>query len=196
MSLSRRDSPYANSGFVTAVDEADWPHHADKGALAGLAYQREAEQRVFGAGDGGQAAPAQRIDDFIAGRLLPKLNPTSYIPGVYAAPLHELLPRPVAERLARGLRQLARKMPGYVSDAGQLIGIESRTSSPVRIPRETDSLQHPDVAGLYPCGEGAGYAGGILSAAMDGQRVAKAVAEAAGVNTQPTETITLSEVGA
>ena len=176
MSLSRRDSPYANSGFVTAVDAADWQSHESRGALAGLAYQREAERRVFAAGDGGQAAPAQRIDDFLAARTSATLNPTSYIPGVYAAPLHELLPGPVAARLATGLRRLARRMPGYVSGAGQLVGIESRTSAPVRIPREPASLEHPDVAGLYPCGEGAGYAGGILSAAMDGQRVARAVA--------------------
>ena len=181
MSLSRRDSPFANSGFVTAVDEADWVDHAGQGALAGLAYQRAAERRVFAAGDGGQAAPAQRIDDFLAGRLSAELNPTSYIPGVYPAPLHELLPGPVAERLGRGLRQLARRMPGYVSGVGQLIGIESRTSAPVRLPRDGRTLEHPDVAGLYPCGEGAGYAGGILSAAMDGQRVARAVAVRCGL---------------
>ena len=118
MSLSRRDSPFANSGFVTAVDGADWCQYAGRGALAGLAYQRAAERRVFAAGDGGQAAPAQRIDDFLAGRLSVALNPTSYIPGVYAAPLHELLPGPVSERLASGLRQLERRMPGYVSGWG------------------------------------------------------------------------------
>lgn len=180
MSLSRRDSPYANSGFVTAVDREDWAEFAGEGVLAGLAYQRAAERRIFAAGDGGQAAPAQRIDDFLAGRLSDSLNDTSYIPGVYSAPLHRLLPSPVSARLGRGLRQLARKMPGYVGAAGQLVGIESRTSSPVRIPRTEGSLQHPDLAGLYPCGEGAGYAGGILSAAMDGQRVARAVAADAG----------------
>ena len=176
MSLSRRDSPYANSGFVTEVDQADWVEYGGEGVLAGLAYQRAAERRVFAAGDGGQAAPAQRIDDFLASRLSPKLNPTSYIPGVYSAPLHELLPGPVARRLADGLRQLARRMPGYVSGVGQLIGVESRTSAPVRIPRDAATLEHADVGGLYPCGEGAGFAGGILSAAMDGQRVARAVA--------------------
>lgn len=177
MSLSRRDSAYANSGFVTAVDERDWAaYSAEHGVLAGLAYQRAAERRVFGAGDGTQRAPAQRIDDFLGGRVSSTLNPTSYIPGVYAAPLRELLPGPVAERLARGLRQFTRKMPGYVTAAGQLIGVESRTSSPVRIPRDPATLEHPDLAGLYPCGEGAGFAGGILSAAMDGQRVARAVA--------------------
>lgn len=176
MSLSRRDSPYANSGFVTAVDERDWAAFDERGALAGLAYQAAAERKLFEAGDGSQRAPAQRIRDFLKGRLSPKLNPTSYIPGLYAAPLHELLPRPVAERLAAGLRQLDRKIRGYVSDEGQLIGIESRTSSPVRIPRDSGSLEHADVAGLYPCGEGAGYAGGILSAAMDGQRVAERIA--------------------
>ncbi len=176
MSLSRRDSPYANSGFVTAVDEQDWAAFADRGPLAGLAYQADVERRFFDAGDGSQKAPAQRVSDFLAGRLSPKLNSTSYIPGVYSAPIHELLPAPVAARLAAGLRQLARAIPGYVSDAGQLVGVESRTSAPVRIPRDAVTLMHPDIAGLYPCGEGAGYAGGILSAAMDGQRVAATIA--------------------
>ncbi len=176
MSLSRRDSPYANSGFVTAIDEHDWRAHADRGVLAGMDYQAAAEQRIFAAGDGGQSAPAQRVGDFLLGRISASLNDTSYIPGVYAAPLHELLPAPVVERLRLGLRQLGKKMKGYTSAAGQLVGIESRTSSPVRIPRDDRTLMHPDVKGLYPCSEGAGYAGGILSAAMDGQRVAKVVA--------------------
>ncbi len=176
MSLSRRDSPYANSGFVTAVDLQDWAAFADRGPLAGLAYQASVERDFFAAGDGTQRAPAQRASDFLEGRLSPKLNDTSYIPGVYAAPLHELLPTPVATRLRAGLRQLAKAIPGYVSEAGQLIGVESRTSAPVRIPRDKTTLMHPDVSGLYPCGEGAGYAGGILSAAMDGQRVASCIA--------------------
>ncbi len=177
MSLSRRDSPYANSGFVTEVDEEDWAEFAGQGALAGLAYQKAAEKKIFEAGDGSQKAPAQLIEDFIAGRLSSKLNPTSYIPGVYSAPMHELLPAPVAARLRQGLKQLTKKIKGYTSNAGQLVGIESRTSSPVRIPRDKESLQHQDVAGLYPCGEGAGFAGGILSAAMDGQKVAMKIAE-------------------
>ncbi|MFK8055909.1 MAG: NAD(P)/FAD-dependent oxidoreductase [Saprospiraceae bacterium] len=176
MSLSRRDSPYANSGFVTAVDEKDWAAFEVHGELAGLAYQRDAERRIFEAGDGSQKAPAQLIEDFIAGRLSPKLNPTSYIPGLYSAPIHELLPAPVAARLQKGLKQLTKKIKGYTTNAGQIVGIESRTSSPVRIPRDKETLQHQDVAGLYPCGEGAGFAGGILSAAMDGQKVAKMIA--------------------
>ena len=162
MSLSRRDSPYANSGFVTAVDEEDWAKQYGTGHSRGCAYQAAVERKVFEAGDGTQRAPAQRVVDFLAQRLSPKLNATSYIPGVYAAPTSRLLPGPVAARLARGLRQLARQMPGYVSEAGQLIGLESRTSAPVRIPRDPITLMHEDIAGLYPCGEGAGYAGGIL----------------------------------
>ena len=178
MSLSRRDSPYANSGFVTAVDDSDWEaEFGHLGPLAGLAYQQAAERKIFEAGDGSQRAPAQRIPDFLAGRTSTSLNATSYIPGIYPAPLHELLPAPVAQRLARGLKQLARKIRNYVSEEGQLIGIESRTSSPVRIPRHPETCVHPDLHNLYPCGEGAGYAGGILSAAMDGQRVARAVAQ-------------------
>jgi len=178
MSLSRRDSPYANSGLVTEVNQEDWrSFEAEHGELAALAYQTSAEQRIFEAGDGTQRAPAQRIPDFLNGRVSAKLNETSYIPGLYAAPLHELLPAPITKRLRQGLRQLDKKIRDYVSDQGQLIGIESRTSAPVRIPRAHGTFQHPDVANLYPCGEGAGYAGGILSAAMDGQRVARALAQ-------------------
>ena len=187
MSLSRRDSPYANSGFVTGVDAKDWAAHEQEGVLAPLRYQAAAERRFFEAGDGSQAAPAQRISDFLAGRLSPKLNASSYIPGLYSAPIHELLPEPVAKRLAAGLRQMSRSIRDYVSDEGQLIGIESRTSSPLRIPRDDLDLQHPDLQGLYPCGEGAGFAGGILSAAMDGQRVAEAIAMQLGLERLPDE---------
>lgn len=177
MSLSRRDSPFANSGLVTAVDAADWRDYAAEGVFAGLAYQRDVEQRVFRYGDGSQRAPAQRLSDFVEGRLSDSLNPGSYIPGLYSAPVHELLPAPVYARLREGLRQFGRQMPGYLTAEANVIATESRTSAPIRIPRHHSTLMHPDHPGLFPCGEGAGYAGGILSAAMDGQNVARAVAD-------------------
>lgn len=174
MSLSRRDSPFSNSGFVTAVNNEDFKKYAKQGVFAGLAYQKSIERRFFEAGDGSQKAPAQNIIDFIEGKLNRNLNATSYIPGIYQAPIHELLPEPIVYRIREGLKSFQRKMPKYVSEAAQFIGLESRTSSPIRIPRESNGM-HADVKGLYPCGEGAGYAGGILSAAMDGQRIAKLI---------------------
>ncbi len=176
MSMSRRDSPYANSGLVVAVEEEDLAPYRSQGPFAALAFQREVEQRLFKAGDGSQKAPAQRVPDFVAGKLSAHALPSSYIPGLYDAPLHELLPAGIAERLRKGLRQFGRSMKGYFTDEAQVVGTESRTSSPVRVPRDPATLESPDLAGLFPCGEGAGYAGGIVSAAMDGQRVAAAVA--------------------
>jgi len=176
MSLSRRDSPFANSGIVTSVSIEELAEHGYTGLFAAVDFQKEVEQRLFQTGDGSQKAPAQRVDDFIAGRQSTELNATSYIPGVYSAPMHELLPDFIYQRLRQGIREIGNKMKGYSSNKGMIIGVESRTSSPLRIPRDKESYMHADVAGLYPCGEGAGYAGGILSACMDGQNVAEAVA--------------------
>jgi len=180
MSLSRRDSPYANSGFVTAVSTEELAAEGYHGLFATLEFQQYVERKLFAAGDGTQKAPAQRVDDFVTGRLSTQLNDTSYIPGVYSAPLHELLPPFIYRRLRQGILDVGKKMKGYNSAQGMLIGVESRTSSPIRIPRVKDTYMHADVYGLYPCGEGAGYAGGILSACMDGENVATAVAEAIG----------------
>ena len=180
MSMSRRDSPFANSGVVVAVEPQDlapWQHH---GVFAHLEFQAEVEQRMFQAGDGGQKGPALRLPDFIAGRLSADLPASSYIPGLFAAPLFELFPRFIYQRLRDGLSQFGKLMRGYHTAEAVVVGTESRTSSPVRIPRNPETLMHPDWSGLFPCGEGAGYAGGILSAAMDGQRVAQAVAESVG----------------
>lgn len=176
MSLSRRDSPYANSGTVVAVELEDLAPYADHGVFAGLAFQQAVEQAMFNSGDGSQRAPAQRLTDFATGKVSTDLPATSYIPGLHSAPLHELLPRGIYNRLQQGVKDFGRKMKGYYTAEANVIGTESRTSSPVRIPRDRHSYQHPDVASLYPCGEGAGFAGGILSAAMDGQNVARAVA--------------------
>ncbi|MEO1627854.1 MAG: FAD-dependent protein [Bacteroidota bacterium] len=177
MSLSRRDSPYANSGTVVAVEMEDLPQAQGKDPIfMGLAFQRSVEQKLFNYGDGSQKAPAQRLTDFVKRRVSDSLPDTSYIPGLYPAPLHELLPNFIYERLQEGVQQFGRKMKGYFTENANVIGTESRTSSPLRIPRQADSLMHEDAVGLFPCGEGAGFAGGIISAAMDGQNVARAVA--------------------
>jgi len=174
MSMSRRDSPYANSGVVVAVESEDLAVYSRHGVFAGLEFQKEVEQDMFAWGDGSQRAPAQRLTDFAEGRLSKDLPAGSYIPGLVPAPLHELLPAFIYQRLQQGVRDFGRKMRGYYTSEANVIGTESRTSSPVRIPRRPDTLMHDQVAGLFPCGEGAGYAGGIVSAAMDGMKVADA----------------------
>ncbi|MCF8239164.1 MAG: FAD-binding protein [Saprospiraceae bacterium] len=175
MSMSRRDSPYANAGTVVSVDWGDLKHYHDKGVFAGLQFQQEVEQKLFQAGSGGQQAPAQRLPDFLAGKISQDLPGTSYIPGVYAAPLDQLLPGWITRALQTGVRDFNRKMPGYLTSEAIVVGTESRTSSPIRIPRDPITRMHPEVMGLFPVGEGAGYAGGILSAAMDGQNSAIAI---------------------
>lgn len=183
MSLSRRDSPYANSGLVVGVEPSDLDEYGDlDDPLICMKFQQEVEKRLFDLGDGTQAAPAQRVVDFIAGRESESLPASSYIPGIYAARLDECLPDFIVSRMREGLQVLNKKMRGrYIDKDAVLIGVESRTSAPVRIPRDSSSLQHPDVSGLYPCAEGAGYAGGIMSAALDGQRVIEQIAKKIGV---------------
>jgi uncharacterized FAD-dependent dehydrogenase len=131
---------------------------------------------MFRAGDGSQKAPAQRLTDFVQGKISNTLPDSSYIPGLFSAPLHELLPAAIYQRLQKGVADFGRKMKGYYTAEANVIGTESRTSSPIRIPRNAQTYMHDAVEGLFPCGEGAGYAGGIISAAMDGQNVAKQVA--------------------
>ncbi len=177
MSMSRRDSPYANSGTVVAVEVEDLKPYRAEGVFAGLAFQRQVEQILFQHGDGSQKAPAQRLTDFVKGKVSSDLNGTSYIPGLYPAPLHQLLPEPVSARLRKAVQIFGQKMKGYYSAEANVIGTESRTSSPVRIPRDRATYMHHQARGLFPAGEGAGYAGGIISAAMDGQNVARAVAQ-------------------
>jgi len=173
MSLASRSAPFANAGLVAEVRPADVP---GTDALALLRFQAGVEQAMFRAGDGvTQRAPAQRVPDFLHGRLPGALGKTSYVPGVYAAPVHELLPGFVTRALREGLSILGKKHRGFDSAEATLLAAESRTSSPVRIPRDRETLMHPEVSGLFPCGEGAGYAGGIVSAAMDGVAVASAV---------------------
>ena len=175
MSLSRRDSPYANSGLVVAMDSTVWKKLGYQGSYGGLQMQKDLEQTFFAASNGRQAAPSQRVVDFLQKNKSQDLPPSSYIPGLISADLNTLLPAHIIRHIAYGLSQFDRKMPGYISSEAVLVGLESRTSAPVRMPREESKMMHPQVKGLYPAGEGAGYAGGIVSAAIDGQTVARAV---------------------
>lgn len=175
MSLSRRDSPHANAALVVTVDPADFGDVGGSGPLAGVAFQRAIEQRAFAAGGGGFRAPAQRVTDFLAGRATEAPLASSYRPGVVGGRLDEVLPGVVTEALRQALLRFGRVLPGFAGPQGQLVGVETRTSAPVRILRDPASLQSPSLAGLYPTGEGAGYAGGIVSAAIDGLRVADAI---------------------
>ena len=177
MSMSRRDSEFANSGTVVSLEEKDLAKYKDKGVFAGMEFQREVEQTLFNFGDGSQQAPAQRLTDFVNQKVSTNLPKTSYIPGVYAAPLHQLLPVFIYDHLRKGIQDFGRKMKGYYTDNAVVIGTESRTSSPIRIPRNRETYMHEEIDGLFPCGEGAGYAGGIISAALDGQNVARGVAK-------------------
>jgi uncharacterized FAD-dependent dehydrogenase len=175
-SPSRRNNPFANSGMVVSVEHSDLERMGYKGPLAAMHFQRDIEQRCCDAAGGTQAAPAQRLVDFVNGVTSKDLPTCSYKPGLVSVNLHEVLPSFIADRLAGGFEAFGRKMRGFLTNEAVVVAPESRTSSPVRIPRDQDSLQHPDLPLLYPCGEGAGYAGGIVSAALDGLRVAEAVA--------------------
>ena len=176
MSPSGRTSPYANSGLVTEVRPADFEHlRAEWGELAGLKFQQQFEELARRYGGDRQIAPAQRVADFVAGRASASLARTSYIPGIVPSRLDRWMPGFIAQGLRQGLATFGRRMRGFVTNEAVVVGVESRPSSPVRIPRDPATLMHPETAGLFPAGEGAGYAGGIISAALDGERIAEAV---------------------
>ena len=179
MSLSKRDSPYANSGMVVGLSPEDW-HDVDGlgGALGGVALQRRIEEAAWQGGGGGLVAPGARLRDFLSGEVSSDLPATSYVPGLRAANMQEILESggvPIADRLKEAFGVFGSKLRGFISDDAVLVGVESRTSAPVRVLRDRESLVSTSLQGLYPCGEGAGYAGGIVSAAMDGMRVARAI---------------------
>ncbi|QRR03825.1 NAD(P)/FAD-dependent oxidoreductase [Dyadobacter sandarakinus] len=177
MSPSRRDSPYANSGMVATVEDEDiQPYKKEWGPLAGLMFQQEMEQKAWKMAGQTQTAPAQLASDFVKSKISTNLRDTSYQPGLHSVDLYDILPDTIAFPLRDALTDFGKKMRGYLSPEAQLIGVESRTSSPVRIPRDRDTCEHPEIKGLFPCGEGAGYAGGIMSAAMDGERCAEQLA--------------------
>lgn len=177
-SPSKRNNPFANSGIVVGLtlDELARSTALADDPLFGMHYQREIEHATWKAGGEKQSAPAQRMEDFIHGRASNDLPDCSYPPGIVAHRVDQLLPAAVGMRLREGLKEFGKKIRGYRTNEAVVVAVESRTSSPVRIPRDADTLEHVEVAGLYPCGEGAGYAGGIVSAAMDGQRVADRIA--------------------
>ncbi len=174
MSPSKRNNLYANSGIVVEINaEEDLRKFEKFGVLKGLEFQKSLERLAFTAGGRSQVAPAQRVTDFVEGNLSADLNPTSYQPGLKSSPLHSLLPKGIGSRLRGGFKAFGEKMRGYYTTEANIVGVESRTSSPVNIPRN-EKLEHPEIEGLFPCGEGGGYAGGIVSAAMDGERCAEA----------------------
>lgn len=177
-SPSKRNNPYANSGIVVAVAQTDLKKNTDHDALSLLRFQQQVEKNAFIAGGGALVAPALRLTDFCEGKLSATLPACSYLPGLRAAPLQEVLPDFVAARLRAAFREQGKKMKGYYTHEAVVVATESRTSSPLRIPRDPQQLHHPQLTTLFPCGEGAGYAGGIVSAAMDGERVADAIAAA------------------
>lgn len=183
MSLSRRDSPYANSGLVVSVEVADLARLGLAGPRGGVELQRRLEQAAAVAGGGALRAPATRATDFVRGKASSTVPATSYQPGLAAGDVAAVLDAtgvPLAQRLREALPVFDRQMRGYLSEEAVLVGVESRTSSPVRVPRDPSSLQSPDLVDLYPGGEGAGFAGGIVSAALDGIRIARAIVARAG----------------
>jgi len=190
MSNAARNSGFANSGIAVTVGLEDIaptasaipslqggvPEGRGGGALALLDFQRTVEARAFEAAGNTIDAPAQRLVDFLQRRTSSRLNKSNYMGHCVSAPLHEILPPFVVDSLIQGFKDFDRKMRGFITEEASLLAVESRTSSPVRIPRDRDTLQHPQLAGLYPCGEGAGYAGGIVSSALDGIRCVEAIA--------------------
>lgn len=173
MSSSLRNSPYANSGIVVSVSEKDVPEYLHYGALSLMRFQEKCEQKMY---FDRQMAPAQRISDFVDKKTSTSLCDSSYPAGLSSADMSDLLPKFISNSLRQALVAFDKKMKGFVSKDALMIGLESRTSSPVRIPRDKDNLQHLQLKNLYPCGEGAGYAGGITSSAMDGINAAQKIA--------------------
>ena len=174
MSLARRDSPFANSGIVVTVEPQDTVKlQKEHGVLAGVVFQKSLEVLASKAGGGKQRAPGQRVTDFLKNRLSQDLPDTSYRPGIVSAPLHQMMPPFITKRMQRGLKQFGKSKLGYITEEANLIGFETRTSSPIRILRDKQTNEHVELKRLYPCGEGAGYAGGIVSAALDGIRCAE-----------------------
>lgn len=175
-SPSKRNNPFANSGIVVGLDVNDFEPFKIHGPLAGLELQKHFERAAWEHGGKTQAAPAQRLGDFVSGKRSATLPDCSYQPGVVSVDLQKILGPLIGPALRGGFKAFGTKMPGYLSNEAIIVGVESRTSTPVRIPRDKDSLRHPQLSNLFPCGEGAGYAGGIVSAAMDGERCADAAA--------------------
>jgi len=182
MSPSGRNSPYANSGIVVEIRPEDLDKYGSFGELAGIEFQKEIERESWKNGGHTQRAPAQRLADFVARDNSDSLPKVSYFPGVTSSPLHSWLPKSIGRRLRDGFRLFGHVMNGYLTNEAVVLGVESRTSSPVRIPRDPEKLHHIKISGLYPCGEGSGYAGGIVSSAVDGMRAAEAIAKKVAIH--------------
>lgn len=176
-SPSKRNNPYANSGIVVTVAPEDLPNYQEGDPFVCLDFQKEVEKRCWEAGGKTQRVPAQRMIDFVEGRMSEDFPKTSYQPGIVSADLNEVLPPILSKRLKKAFVAFGKKMKGYYTNEAVLHAPESRTSSPISIPRDPKTLEHVDVKGLYPCAEGAGYAGGIISAAIDGINCVDAIAE-------------------
>ena len=177
MSPSRRDSKFANSGIVVSILPSDLSSYTKYGPLAGMQFQEELENKANALSGGTQKAVSQLTSDFLKNNTSKDVLETSYIPGLISGDIREFLPDFISEPLAMGLKEFDRKIPGFSTHIGQLIGLESRTSSPVKIPRDPESYEHIEITNLYPCGEGGGFAGGIMSAALDGINCAIAIAK-------------------
>ncbi len=176
MSMSSRSGTFANAGIVVEVGPEDVPGASADDPLYLLKFQRELEKRIFlAAGGNGQEAPCQRMTDFTEGRESKDLPKSSYIPGIVSRPVHELLPDFISDRLKKGFKFFDGKAKGFYTREALILAVESRTSSPVKIPRDPETLMHPQIENLYPCGEGAGHAGGIVSAALDGVRAGERI---------------------
>ncbi len=178
MSPSTRDSKYANSGIVVAVGDEDFaPFRKEHGDLAGMAFQASIEKAAWEMGGQTQAAPAQRMVDFVDSKISSSLPDTSYQPGLNSGDVGQVLGKQIRKPLRYALKNFGKTMKGYLTNDAVMVGVESRTSSPVLVPRDRETLEHVQVSKLFPCGEGAGYAGGIVSAAIDGERVAQAISD-------------------
>lgn len=175
MSASGRSGRWANSGMVVEIRPEDFPEYERQGSLGMLRLQQETERKFYNESHS-LNAPAQRMNDFINHKISKDLPRSSYVAGIHSADLHQLLPENIASRLGKGLEYFGKKYKGFSTNEAVLIGLESRTSSPVRIPRNPDTLEHVDLKGLYPVGEGAGYSGGIVSSAIDGRRAMDSIA--------------------
>lgn len=176
MSPTQRNTKFANSGMVVEIRPEDLNEFRHLGVFAGLEFQRKIERLCFSLNGNSQFGPAQRMADFVGNRFSQDLPETSYHPGLVSVPLHDKLPKRIRTRLQEAFKLIDQKAHGYLTNEAIIVGVESRTSSPIRIPRKEDTLEHVKISGLYPCGEGAGYAGGIVSSAMDGERCAEAFA--------------------